>query len=158
MLFTHGAPRDPPARDHRPVDGDQYSRHGRDFRAMEGITRHGTKTLQHTTKRILGASGGCESRLLKNTKERSSPSLCWQVVKKLTSATRFIPVIATWRRSTGTGSCAPNNKHYYYRTIKCPWSWAVTLLLTLRSPRYFSGPCSFGYKGTGWLVICGPIN
>ena len=45
-------------------------------RAMEEMTLHGTTTLQHTTKRILGASGGCESRLLKNTKERSSPSLC----------------------------------------------------------------------------------
>ena len=98
MLLTHGAPRDPPAWDHRPVDGDQYSRHGRDFRAMEGITRHGTTKLQHTAKRILGASGGCESRLLKNTKERSSPSLCWQFVNKLTCAMRLIPVIATWRR------------------------------------------------------------
>ena len=44
-------------------------------RAMEEMTLHGTTTLQHTTKGILGASGGCESRLLKNTKERSSPSL-----------------------------------------------------------------------------------
>ena len=65
------------------------------LRAMEEITGHSTTTPQHTRKRILGASGGCESRLLKNTKERSSPSLCWQVVNKLTYATRLVPVIAT---------------------------------------------------------------
>ena len=33
------------------VDG-QYSRHGRDFRAMEEVTRHGTTTLQHATKAV----------------------------------------------------------------------------------------------------------
>ena len=76
MCFTHGAPRDPPTRDHRPVDGDQYSRHGRGFRTMKERLRHSGTTLQHTTKRDLGASGVCESRLLKNTKKRSSPSLC----------------------------------------------------------------------------------
>ena len=75
-VFSH---RKRTPRDHHPVDGDQYSRHGWDFRAMEEITRHGTTTLQHTTKRILGASGGCESHLLKKTKERSVCNLCDEV-------------------------------------------------------------------------------
>ena len=54
-------------------------------------------TLQHTTK-ILGVSGGCESRLLKNTKERSSSTHCCQVVNNLTCATRLISLSAAWRR------------------------------------------------------------
>ena len=85
MFFTHTVHHEITA----PVDGDKYSRHGRDFKEMERITRHGTTTLQHTTKRILGASAGCESRLLKNTKERSSPSFCWQVVNKLAKPTQL---------------------------------------------------------------------
>ena len=80
MFFTHGAPRDSSARDHHPVVGDQYSRHGRGFRTMKERLRHCGTTLQHTTRGILGASGECKSRLLKNTKERSSPSLCMYYV------------------------------------------------------------------------------
>ena len=56
-------------------------------------------TLQHTTRRILGASGRCESRLLKITKERSSSSLRWQVVNNLTCAIRLIPLTVAWQRS-----------------------------------------------------------
>ena len=64
---------------------------------LQSDGRHYGTTLQHTTKRILGASGGCESRLLKNTKEKSSSLPHWQVVNKLTCTTRLIPVVATCR-------------------------------------------------------------
>ena len=56
MFFTHTVHHEiHPHEITAPVDGDQYSRHGRDFKEMERITEHGTMTLQHTTKRILGA-------------------------------------------------------------------------------------------------------
>ena len=51
---------------------------------MEETSQHYGTTLKHTTKRILGASGGCEFRLLKNAKGRSFSSPRWQVVNKLT--------------------------------------------------------------------------
>ena len=41
---------------------------------LQSYGRHYGTTLPHITKRILGASGGCESRLIMNTKERSTSS------------------------------------------------------------------------------------
>ena len=62
--------------------------------------QHDGFTADYCTKKILGALGGCEFCLLKTTKERNLSSQYWQVVNKLTCATRSISTIAAWWRQT----------------------------------------------------------